>query len=353
MNQEISKELIEKYLAGDALSKEELARMEEALQAKDDSLHHVIAAMRPETTWSEPLLEGIRFAGAQRLKKKLSIAAGNLEEEGFFLEEDDIEAWHKGELKGDKIAIFKKRLSEDAQFARKVEAEKNVLGSIRHYGEEQLKTKIENARKSLEAEGFFEEKEERQERSEGKIVPLSNRRRWLAVAAAAAVLLTAAIWLFTKRPPDVETLYAQNIDTYPDKISESIRSALNTSGYAAGSPEEIKWKELLTAMEAYPKAVSALESFLGKYPDEKFAQFYLAQAQLENGLPEAAKTHFEALENDAEFEERWAVKWYLALINLKQNNLSRSKELLEELKQSSPDYREKATRLLNKTPAGF
>lgn len=345
MNQEISKELIEKYLSGDDLAKEELALVEKALSDSGSSLSNKMAAMTSDGEWAAPLLGGIRYAGEQNLKKKLTQLADSLQQEGLLLDEDDITAWHKGRLSEAKTAIFQKRMAEDAQFAKVVANEKNLTDSLSQYGEKQLKSKIESARQSLQSEGFFEDTAALQQRGIGKIVHLGNRRKWLAIAAAAAVLLSAAIWLFLQRQPDAGNLFADNYQVYQDKISESIRSQLDEPGYAGNPVETEKWQEFLGAMKGYPNEVTALEAFIKKYPQEKIAHFYLGQAQLAKGQFELAQSNMEPLAHDADFEEQWPSKWYLALIYLKLGKLGPAKGLLDELKNSPTDFQSKAQKL--------
>jgi hypothetical protein len=342
MKQDISKELIEKYLAGETLPEEELAKIEEALQTNSDFVQEV-GTMVSNDEPNQQLLGGIHFTGEQLLREKLSSTTDNLNQEGFFLDEEDIDAWLKNELIGEKKALFEKRLSVDRDFEKRVEERNILLEGIREYGKQRLQSKIGEAQKDLEAEGFFAE----QTKKVPRVVPMRRQSRWLAIAASILLLAAVGYWIYQQGQPDADTLYADSYSIYPDKISKTYEEELKNPS-RSGLIENRK-PDFINAMKRYPENISVLETHINEYPEDRMASFYLALAYMNNGTFEKAEELLITLKNDPEFEDPAAVNWYLALTYLKQRKISKSNKLLKELSTGdTSDYQVKATQLLEK-----
>lgn len=175
--------------------------------------------------------------------------------------------------------------------------------------------------------------------------------RWLrplkAVASIAALvaIVIGGWWMFSQPTPD--QLFAQHFTTYENDVTLSLRSNDQPAEYAV---EINPLKAALVAYDAraFAQSIALLEKRLAERPQDGTAAFYLGLSYLEtNALEKAVEYLGKAKSNATRYQD--AATWYLALAQLKLENLDVSKSLLQELQRAEDEfYVKRATALLDK-----
>lgn len=156
---------------------------------------------------------------------------------------------------------------------------------------------------------------------------------WLAVAASAALLVSALLWLFPGKQQD--TLLAE-YRSFPNIVLPIEKSA------SEFSDRERAYQAY--ELGNYPQAVTAFASLPGL---ETSDSIYVALCHFENGNLEDAETLFQSLRTTPEL--RWAhvADWYTMWVHVKRNELNEARKLLTKIHDNTGHrYHEQAGNLL-------
>lgn len=176
-----------------------------------------------------------------------------------------------------------------------------------------------------------------------KVVPLSPKVKqvsskkppiWgIAIAASFAVLITAALWLFTSNQTDY---FAANFKPYPNIVAPTERGATA--------------KDALTeAMQTYERGQYATAlSLLEQLPNQSdTTQFFSAISALVINQDEKAVNLLNQVSN-AEGRFQQEANWYLALTYLKLEDEAKAKAILTAIRTANDHpYQRDAVELLN------
>ena len=223
-----------------------------------------------------------------------------------------IEQYLDNELPAAERERFEQRLKEDTAFAQAFQVEKDVRDGIEALGNQNLKSELKTI--------YQEEVLDR----EATIRPMKRRRWWLMAAAAIAALLLSW-WLWPERLASAEELYASY---FQPEYSYTER----------GNQEQlISRAEAKLRQGAYAEALPLLEQLLSVEPGR--AEFQLAKgiALVETGQYEKGLAALQKSGTLSPTHQNEAL-WYEALAWLKQGDLERTLEVLEEIPSSSARY---------------
>ena len=346
-NQYTSTELFERYL-DKALSAEEQMDFELQLNTNPNVANSFAFYKR--------IITGLALTDQDELQNKIHAVTEDLEEAGFFLEDDIIGDYLEGgldKLSTDKVECRKKK---DIEFVEKIEFEEKLLKGIARSDEDDLLKNIGEVQSKLNKEDFFKEKkpksipEKTTNSAKAKIIPLWQQYRAIAAAALLAVVV-GLFWLISDRP-NYNQLYAASFKKETLKLNPLLEEL---GEYGMGDTERDRKTNLFDALILYeeqkiPKAISALQNHLTQFPTDADAQFYLSLGYMEaQNFPEAIKWLLPISKRNNYHLQKEA-KWYLALSFLKtKGQESKAKIILQEIalnKQS--DYQEQAINLLEK-----
>lgn len=161
------------------------------------------------------------------------------------------------------------------------------------------------------------------EKNKVTAAPLTLRRYWPAIAAAAC-LAGLLFWLFGRQSPgnDDSKLYAQ-YRHFPE-------AAFTTR--AAGDSAQIDLGAAESAFNAgrYAEALPLLEAYLATHSDDLEKRFFAGLCHLELGQYNEAITNFQVLRSSANAYQGEAA-WYLALTYLRQGNKEQCAAILRQL----------------------
>jgi tetratricopeptide (TPR) repeat protein len=210
-----------------------------------------------------------------------------------------IETYHKRKLGKKEQYEFDKRISEDPEFAQKVEDYLLIINAVTALGANEFDNKIQSW------------EDEIQNKNKKKI---ELRRLWMAAAGIIIILLPIGYWLFSDLASitSSQTLFVTYFEPYEDVISQ--RSSANS--------------DLSNAMKAYNSKnyASAIE-FYTKVPQENpnyiEAIFYLSISNIALDQLEMAKSNLLQVMATDQGLYREAAQWYLTLIYLKRDNLKK------------------------------
>ena len=248
--------------------------------------------------------------------------------------EDLIIGYFENSLNNEEMVQFENLYNTNDQFREQVDFERDVQKVAKDLGQ----TKLRNELKLIEDEIQKDEIINDTKANERKTVSLFNYRNF-AIAASLAILMgiLGYNFFFSTNP---EKIYNNYYQIYPNTEVEITRGQ-----------DEIT--ELQKAFVAYEKgdfafAINLLENLT---KDEKFLDlnldFYLAQSYLANQDFAAAESHFESLsKTNSEYQAESL--WYLALIQIKNNNYDTAKINLKKLIEIGTYKKHEAEKLLQK-----
>lgn len=171
---------------------------------------------------------------------------------------------------------------------------------------------------------------------ENKTPALKKRPNVYLIAASIVVALgIGGFFMFSS--PSPEQLYASNFETYPNTLKPVVR----------GEEGEEMLPFIAYEAEEYDKAVVGFASIL-EQNDTPDIRFYYAMSLLNDAQETKALEELKLLETT---ETRYLpqVYWYTALLELKNNNIDRSKQLLNKLIKDKALYKNReAKKLLKK-----
>lgn len=240
---------------------------------------------------------------------------------------DIIDRYLGGELQGKELSDFERRMQTDAEFAGEVELYKRLKGSLSakfKYVAEELA--LEKTLQNMGSE-YFSEKE----KPSARVVPLS-RRRWLAVASAAAAMIALLIW-----QPWQQSLYKQYAH-HP--IAELIEKGASAEVDLSEAEDAFNKKDYKTALPIFRQYLQEEEN-----KEDIEVLIFSGICQLELGEYEEAQSVFNLIYQGKSAYKSEGV-WYLALLALKRDDINKSRQYLLLIPEDSDRFQE-AQRLLS------
>ncbi|TYB75902.1 hypothetical protein [Bizionia myxarmorum] len=160
--------------------------------------------------------------------------------------------------------------------------------------------------------------------------------KWLYVAASFLLLIGLSFW-YTNQGPNYDKLYASYFEVYPNLVDPVVRN---------GNDEKTVTTEAFIAYENgdFAKASQLFETISKNNPEE-YALFYKAISLMKLNQLEQAAVIFANIPWSSSYKDH--ATWYLALVKVKQKDVSESKKLLESLSVNSL-YTKEAKELLQK-----
>lgn len=267
---------------------------------------------------------------------------------------EEIENFLNQEMDAADLKVFEQALQEDKTLAEEVNLHQDVIKGIESAGPLDFRNLVAGVHGEMKNEGFFSEKVAQQTTTETAQPTAKIRRisfvRSLAIAASFALLLTAGWFLMRQPAATPDQLFANNFGKHQDVLSIEVADRLSETGF--GTNKELL-ANLQTGIDAYnsenyANAIAQLNSFRLAAPQDalsNYAQFYEALSLIELGKTEEALPKLQELVRTENFALQNDAKWYLALGQLKLNNIAMAKNLLEEL-TSVASYKSKAEKML-------
>lgn len=226
-----------------------------------------------------------------------------------FTHTDLMDRYLRHQLDAAEQSDFEQRLRDDPAFAAEWDAFRDTVTAIKLHGEQELRKTILQVQKKLEAEQFF---------TAHKPTPAAMKKqtffRMILAAAAAITLIAVATYLYSPTPIPSPEQYAQFEKPNMEQVAK-ILDRLEAPGFA--DPDKGRNDSLASALRLYldgkwEDARVELAQFCKIYPDDKIARHYLGMSLMQQGEYAKAASHLSTLTNDADFELRYANKWYLA-----------------------------------------
>jgi len=244
-------------------------------------------------------------------------------------EEADIELIErrmKGQLSEEELKQFDSRVAVDLQFAEKVDDYMEIISGIKSFHLNGIREDVANWEKEIQ--------EEEQRRV---ISPQSSWKKYLALAAAIALLAIAFLYLTTPSQKTNHELFTAYFAPYENVLAVRDGSESNESlGYAMKLYDEREYRE----------AIPYFQQVLDENKENADALYYLGISYLAEKNPTQAIAAFEQLVRQNNIYSDQA-SWYLALANLLEGNEPAAKELLENIsRDENHDLKDKAEDLL-------
>lgn len=165
-----------------------------------------------------------------------------------------------------------------------------------------------------------------------------NFKKWMTAAAAVLVIALGLFYFLYPSGPSAEKLYAQFAVHEPLVIQQR---GSGSDPVAAEAAAKFNSKH-------YAETLPLLQQYMQKNPDDIQVEFALAICNLELNLyPEAEKIFSKISLGQTAYTD--AAKWYLALSALKQKDISKCRNILNSIPQTSSFFT-KAGELLNDLP---
>lgn len=234
---------------------------------------------------------------------------------------NQIEKYLSGMLSKVEKEAFENKMKEDKDLSSEVDLFRDMMGGLRLRNNKNLKNRLN-------------EIHEQEVGTSSKVRPI----RWKQWLAAAAILLLLVTAYFVLRPgsPSPDLIYASHFEPYePDWTSRGDAPALSLQ-QVKQLYENKQYENLLLLLD---------ESTLQKGPDNVKITMLKGIAQLETNQYQAARQSFENVTKNAIL--RPTAQWYIALSYLKENKVSRAKELLAPFaKNANSGYHREALEIL-------
>jgi tetratricopeptide (TPR) repeat protein len=162
----------------------------------------------------------------------------------------------------------------------------------------------------------------------------------LAMVAAVVLLFLIAAYIVFFQSPDPEQLYAANFTPYQNVITTSSRSDVTEQ-------TELDKAMILYENKNYAGAIGGLNSYLHQHPDQYELKLYrgIANMQLDS-INRAIEDLESVIENNRRLVDQ--AQWYLALVYLKDKNVSEASKILKAIAEKENTYSNQAQNILNK-----
>ena len=224
---------------------------------------------------------------------------------------------------------FEEQMAHDADLQTAVEERRELIGYVDALGDIQMKERVRRIH-------------EKELGRSAKIRRMGGRR--YAVAAAIALMVGLALWVFL-RPPSNASLYADYYEPY----------AMNFGARGGNADQQLAEAGSLYKNGNYEKAIPVFNSLLNEDIDnEDGVKLALGISYMEMGDNEKAIVYFENLINkkDAPYYEQGL--WYAALAETKQGENESAINHLRALSEVDGSYYfEKSAALLEELKKGF
>ena len=230
--------------------------------------------------------------------------------------EDQIHEYISGEMDADERTAFEKLLSEDKVLNDKVMNEQQIKLNIKRYHRSKIKKQLQEIHKTT-------------------INKKSNSKIYILLGAVILLMLLSFWYLSKKETFTHQELYAKYYTKYT--IEEDQRN---------GGEEKLNDIFIHYKNESFDIVINQTEEFSMKSIPSSY-RLLLGISYLELNKLERAKFTFQSIidEQDVIFIDQ--ALWYLALTELKSNNIEIVKNLLNKIMtDSSSDHYENANNLL-------
>ncbi len=241
------------------------------------------------------------------------------------LSQEQIDRYLLGRLEGPELRAFEQQIASDPLLGQEIERQKALLAGMQAYKDQEILRTLDQ----IHAEVAVETQEK-----EGKVIP----GRWfLRIAAILIVLVLPLGWYILFYQPLHEHLFAsyfQPLELHLGTRNQESPVRLTKAGQFYIQQE---WKEANTLFEQY----------LSEHPLAYQVKLYAGISQMGSGDYTEAIRHFETILERKHPLYADQARWYLALLYLKQKNLSSCKQYLKVLqKDPQADHHEDAKSLL-------
>lgn len=297
-----TQEQIDQYIKKE-LSPEKHQLFEEQLATNVVLQEEVAATLRA--------VEVIRYKERQLFLNTFSEIQENLETEGFFLDEDDLDDLIMGRVTEQKRVQIQQKLATDKQYNEKYQQLKKAKATLQYAEKEKFKATFKEVQQDLEKEQFFDknviiDKSTTTTTTTAKVFSL---RKVLSIAAAVSLLLVSLWWIM--RPPTTQNIYANYFEKAKD------RALVNEVG-------NLGFAKLLYHNQLHQALVF----------------YHQEQPNYEQALP-----LFEQYLKEAPITDTYYTKgqFFYALTLMELNQFDKTIPVLETLSQQKNDYQTKAT----------
>ena len=227
-----------------------------------------------------------------------------------------LQAYFEHRLRPEQETAMKELLKTDAAFKAAYTEEYELREAIR----QEERTALKGRFKALDRRGQ------------------SNKTRWLAAATLVAVLGIGALLIFNK-PTDMQQLYAQHFEPYPNVVVPTVRNNETPEDQALADAFQLYDRGL------YAEAAPAFQRLYEQTQDDD-AFFYYVMSLM--GIEQTA-TAVEALESH-QWQQAAPYKvlslWYRALGHLKLEQKQAAVSLLQQVADANELLSPRAERLL-------
>ncbi len=333
-----SEEIIENYLLGKL---EETAKVKlEADILQNPDLETYIKSHKQ-------LFAGIQSYQLQQIKKQIQQEAQQLKQEGFFIQDEQIEDYLLGNLPNETSITIERWRQENPDLEDRIQQQHELLHGIKHVGEQRLQKNIQNSKKELEEENFFTQE------SNNKTSSRKLLYRWSLVAAVISVLFFAGRFLLW---PVGQDAAAERLPllALEEQLSSNIARELSEQGFAASPNKNLE--KLAQGLEFYQQehytmAIPLFKAYIEEQPMSDFlpevqlylAIAYLAQAEQKKAIPLLLNIHTDPPQNIS----ATAIEWYLAKAYWENQEQDKAKPILERLATEPSIYQKTAQMLLD------
>lgn len=227
-----------------------------------------------------------------------------------------IDRYLNDELAGEELSAFQARMNDEPDFSGKVREVQLMLLGI---GESGLLERIPGYHREMTGKTHH-----------GK-VGQRRLRPWL-VAAAAAVILSVSLWLFTARNDAGSALYAAYYKPDPGLMT------------AMGRTEDYRFDKAMVEYKNgdYRQSIESWQMLLDENPAGDTLTYFLGAAYQALNKPDSAAIYLGPVASRPQSHFYQDANWYLGLIRLKENRADEAKEYLRR------SGRERANELLHK-----
>lgn len=171
----------------------------------------------------------------------------------------------------------------------------------------------------------------------------AKKQLWWKAAAILLVLIIPAYFISTfMLSADHMDLYAAHFEPYADVLT--VRSA------STGVSPPLNNAMLLYNQKKYAQAAEAFNRVQAPEAGTDLVRLYAGIAHMQSNMFETAKVNFDALAHQSG-PLQYAAQWYLALLQLRSDQLSHAITTLEAIPSSDEHYHQKAQSLLDQINA--
>jgi TolA-binding protein len=206
-----------------------------------------------------------------------------------------IEAYVLERLPAGERLAFEQRLEHDADLRDEVEMQREHVRAVELGGMVRLLQRTAQDERRAGAGGFG---------------------TYWKYAAAVALLVTAAAWLFLRTPVN-EQLFATHFVADP-----GLPVAMGIAQDPAFADAMVHYKE-----GHYAEAIAAWTPLLHARPANDTLQFYLGAAALAEGDAPAARPHLQRVADDAASTFQRPARWYLFLAHVREGDRARAEAI--------------------------